>query len=36
MDLRKMGWGGVVLTGLAQGTDQWRAFVNMVMDLRVP
>jgi hypothetical protein len=29
-------WGSVDSTDLAQGRDQWRAFVNRVMHLRVP
>jgi hypothetical protein len=33
MDLREIGWYGI---DLAQDTDQWRALVNMVMNLRVP
>jgi hypothetical protein len=36
MDLRKLGWGDVVQTGVPQGRDQWRALVNMVMNLSVP
>jgi hypothetical protein len=36
MDLREMGWGGMDWFDLAQDTDQWRALVNMVMNLRVP
>jgi hypothetical protein len=38
MDLREIGWDGVVWTGsnwLRIG-DQWRALVNTVMNLRVP
>jgi hypothetical protein len=36
MDLRKLGWGGMGLIDLAQDRDQWKALVNMVMNLRVP
>jgi hypothetical protein len=36
MDLREMGWGGMVWIHLAQDSDQWRALVNMVMNIRVP
>jgi hypothetical protein len=35
MDLREIGWGSVDLMQLAQDRDQWRAFVNTVMNLRV-
>jgi hypothetical protein len=35
MDLREMGWGGMILIDLAR-RDQWRALVNTVMNLRVP
>jgi hypothetical protein len=31
-----MEWGGMEWIDLAEDTDQWRAFVNMVMYLRVP
>jgi hypothetical protein len=36
MDLRKIGWGGLDWTDLAQDTDQRRALLNTVMNLRVP
>jgi hypothetical protein len=36
MDLRGIGWDGVDWIDLAQDRDQWRAFVNTVMNLRVP
>jgi hypothetical protein len=35
-DLREIGWDGVDWIDLAQNRDQWRALVNMVMNLRVP
>jgi hypothetical protein len=35
MDLRETGWGSVKWIQLAQVRDQWWAFVNMVMNLRV-
>jgi hypothetical protein len=36
MDLREIGWDGLDWIDLAQDRDQWRALVNMVMNLRVP
>jgi hypothetical protein len=36
MDLREIGWGGMDWIDLARDRDQWRAFVNTVMKLRVP
>jgi hypothetical protein len=36
MDVREIGWGGMDWSGLAQDTDQWRALVNTVMNVRVP
>jgi hypothetical protein len=36
MDLREIGWGGMDLTDLAKDRDQWRALVNMVMNLWDP
>jgi hypothetical protein len=36
MDLREIGWGGMDWIDLAQDRDQWRAPVNMVMNLWVP
>jgi hypothetical protein len=36
MGLREIGWGGVDWIDLAQDRDQWRALVNIVMNLRVP
>jgi hypothetical protein len=35
MDLRGIRWGGVDWINLAQDTDQWRALVNTIMNLRV-
>jgi hypothetical protein len=36
MDVRDIGWDGVDWIDLAEDRDQWRALVNMVMNLRVP
>jgi hypothetical protein len=36
MDLRKMGIDGANWIRLPQDRDQWRAFVNTVMNVRVP
>jgi hypothetical protein len=36
MDLSEIGWGGVDWIDLALDRDQWRALVNMVMNLWVP
>jgi hypothetical protein len=36
MDLRETEWDGMDSIDLAQDTDQWRALVSMVMNLRVP
>jgi hypothetical protein len=36
MDLREIGWGGMDWIDLAQDTNQLRALVNTVMNLRVP
>jgi hypothetical protein len=36
IDLRETGWDGMNWIKLAQDRDQWRALVNMVMNLRVP
>jgi hypothetical protein len=36
MDLGEIGWDGVDWIDLAQDRAQWRALVNMVMNLRVP
>jgi hypothetical protein len=36
MDLREIRWSGVDWIDLAQERAQWRAFVNKVMNLKVP
>jgi hypothetical protein len=36
MDVREMGIDGAIWIRLAQDRVQWRTFVNMVMNLRVP
>jgi hypothetical protein len=36
MDLREIRWDGVDWIDMAQDRDQWRALVNMVMNLRGP
>jgi hypothetical protein len=36
MDLREIGWFGMDWIDRAQDRDQWRALVNMVMNLQVP
>jgi hypothetical protein len=36
MDLREIGWDGMDSMDQVQNRDQWRALVNMVMNLRVP
>jgi hypothetical protein len=35
MDLRETGWGGMDWIDLVRDRDQWRALVNMVMNLQV-
>jgi hypothetical protein len=35
MDFREVGWEGTDRIDLAEDRDRWRAFVNVVMNLRV-
>jgi hypothetical protein len=34
MDLKEIGWDGMDWIDLAQDMDQWRAHVNMLLNLR--
>jgi hypothetical protein len=36
MDLGEIDWGGMDWIVLVQDWDQWKALVNMMMNLRVP
>jgi hypothetical protein len=36
MNLGEIGWDGMDWIDVAQNRNQWRALVNMVMNLRVP
>jgi hypothetical protein len=36
MNLGEVGWGDVDWIGLAKDRNRWRAFVNSVLNLRVP
>jgi hypothetical protein len=36
MNLREVGWDDMDWIDLAQDRDQWRAYVNAVMNLLVP
>jgi hypothetical protein len=36
MEFREIGWDGMYWIDLAQDRDQWRALVNMAMNLWVP
>jgi hypothetical protein len=36
MDLREIGWNGVDWIDMPQDSDQWRAVVSTVLNLRVP
>jgi hypothetical protein len=36
MDPGEIGWGGINWIDLAKDKDQWRALVNIVMNLQVP
>jgi hypothetical protein len=36
MYLREIGWDGVDCINLAQERDQWRALVNIIINLRIP
>jgi hypothetical protein len=35
MALTEIGWGGMNWIDLAQGRDEWRALVNIVMNFQV-
>jgi hypothetical protein len=35
MDLRKIGWSGMDWINMSQGRNQWRALVNMILNLPV-
>jgi hypothetical protein len=36
IDLRVIGWEGIGWIDLAQDREKWKAFLNTVMNLRVP
>jgi hypothetical protein len=36
IDLRERGWGSINWINWPQDRDQWRAFINTVMNLQVP
>jgi hypothetical protein len=36
MNLGEIGWDGMDWLDVTEGRDQWRAFVNAVMNFRVP
>jgi hypothetical protein len=36
IDLIEIGWNGMDWIGVDQDKDQWKALVNIVMNLRVP
>jgi hypothetical protein len=36
MEPKEIGWDGMDWIDLAENTEQWRALVNTVMNLRVP
>jgi hypothetical protein len=36
MDLREIGWDGVDWMDMVEDRNQWRALVNMILNLRVP
>jgi hypothetical protein len=36
MDVGEIGWGGMDWIGLAQDREEWKALVNVVMNLLVP
>jgi hypothetical protein len=36
VDLKEIGWGGMVSIDLAQNRDYWETIVNTVMNIQVP
>jgi hypothetical protein len=36
INLKEIGWGGMDWIDMAYNRDQWRAFVNTIMNVRVP
>jgi hypothetical protein len=36
MDLREIGWSGLDWINLVEDRDQWKDFINTIMNFRVP